>query len=91
MKHKNLKNSNFVDYQTKNTFSPIWKSLSRSRALLNKGIQWTVDNGKNINFQWENWVDNANLVELLDIDNESIAISSCKVSEFITRDECWYV
>ena len=53
MKHKNLKNSKFMDYQTKNLVSPVSKSLSCSRALLNKGIHWTIGNSKNINFWWE--------------------------------------
>jgi len=67
MKHKYLKSGNLLEWQARSSNSPVWKSVLRSRKLLRKGIRWNVGKGDQIMFWWDNWFDNANLVDILGI------------------------
>jgi len=72
MKHKYLNSNSFLECKIKSTDSPVWKSVRRSRVLLQKGIRWNVGEGDRILFWWDNWCDHTNLVELLGLDPTSI-------------------
>lgn len=63
----------------------------RSRDLLKLGIIWKVGNGQQISFWNDNWVENRNLVDILDLNNESISQSRVKVSEFIINQSQWNI
>jgi len=56
--HKYLRSQCLFDRKIKNTDSPVWKSVLKSRALLRKGIRWKVGKGNQIMFWWDNWWDN---------------------------------
>ena len=71
--------------------SRVWRNILRSRSLISQGIRWKVGDGTNIRFWWDNWVDDTNLVNLLDIDPSTPSSPNLKVCAVITRDHCWDV
>ena len=44
---------------------------------------WQIGNGENISFWHDNWIENKNLIKILDIDEATIPSSHAKVSIFI--------
>jgi len=89
MTAKYLKRSNFLEAVQKVGDSPAWKSILRCRSLLRKGLRWIVGTGEQISFWWDNWLDNTNLVEILDKDCSMLSNPDCTVSAFITQDKMW--
>ena len=89
MKHKYLNFNSLFECQIKSSDSPVWKSILKSRVLLRKGIRWNVGKGDRIMCWWDNWCDNANLVDLLGLDIASIQNPELRVSDIITNDKCW--
>jgi len=88
VKRKYLRSQCFLDTKSKSTDSPAWKSVLRSKLLLRKGIRWKVGKGDWIMLWWDNWCDNASLVDLLDLDTSTIQNPELRVSDFITQDKC---
>ena len=83
MSAKYLHNVDYLNYKRKTTKSPVWKNLLKCRNLVRQGIIWKLGNGKNISFYHDNWIENKNLIELLDLDEEPIPSPQAKVSDFI--------
>ena len=50
---------------------------------------WKLRNGENISFWLDNWIENKNLIKLLDVDRETIPSPQIKVSDFIQQDITW--
>ena len=91
IKHKYLRWSTLLDYKSKSTGSPVWRSILQSRVIIRKGIRWKLGNGNNIRFWWNNWIDNTNLVDVLGLDSSTIPNPQIRVCAVITSDHCWDV
>ena len=89
MTQKYLRKTSFLAYKRKPSDSPVWKNLLNCRSLLKKCIIWKVGNGENISFWTDNWIENKSLIEILQIDPETIPSPLAKVSEFIQTDKTW--
>ena len=57
--------------------------MLKCRELQKRGIVWKVVKGDNISFWYDNWIENRNLADILNISNENIPKSEAKVNEFI--------
>ena len=88
MKHKYLKTQELLDSKIKSSHSLVRKSILKSRELLRKATRWNVGKGDHILFWWDNWCDNANLVDLLGLDASSIQNLELRVCDIITEDKC---
>ena len=86
IKARYLRKCGFLQYQIKNTDSPIWKNLLKCRNLLKQGIRWKLT-GDNISFWFDNWVDNHNL--LLGVHSATIPEPSAMVSDVINNNRSW--
>jgi len=83
MRDKYLHKKDFLNYQNKSTDSPVWKSLFKCRLLIKQGVMWQIGNGESISFWYDNWIENKNLIEILDVDEATIPSSHAQVSDFI--------
>ena len=83
MRTKYLKQHDFLLCSPKSTNSPVWKSILKIRHLIRQGLVWKVGIGTDISFWYDNWIDNKNLIQHLDIQDDSCLDPWIKVSEFI--------
>jgi len=65
--------------------------MLKCRELLRRGIVWKVGKGDNISFWYDNWIENRNLADILNISNENIPKSEAKVNEFIQDNVNWNI
>jgi len=86
IKQKCLQSTTFLDCERKSTDSPVRQSVLHSRTLIREGIRWKVGNGNNISFWWDNWIDNTNLLEILDIDTSTLTSPNLNICEIITSE-----
>ena len=89
MAEKYLHTNDFLTYKRKTTDSPIWKNLLNCRALVKQGIIWKVGNGESISFWYDNWIENKNLIDLLELNEEIVISPQAKVPKFIQQDRSW--
>ena len=50
---------------------------------------WQIGNGESISFWHDNWIDNKNLIEILNADEATVVSPLDKVFEFIQHDRTW--
>ena len=60
-----------------------------ARALLKEGIIWKIGKGDHIFFQFDNWIENRPLVDILVIEGTNIPNTELRVGEFITHEAQW--
>ena len=65
------------------------KNIVKSRDLLKKGIIWKVGKGDQISFWFGNWIENRNLVEIIELDEDNIPYPNAKVFDYITQQKQW--
>ena len=46
---------------------------------------WHIGNGDKISFWYDNWIENKNLIDILEVDEATIPSPHAKVSDFINR------
>jgi len=61
----------------------------KSRDLLKKGIIWKIGKGDQFSFWFDNWIEDRNLVDIMEIAEESISQPDLKVGDFITQQSQW--
>ena len=88
MRKKYLGQQDFFSAQTKQGDSIVWRNIMKCRELIRQGLIWTVGDGKDILFWQDNWIENRNLLELLEIEDHDAVDLDLKVSEFI-EDKHW--
>ena len=66
----------------------MWRNIIKRNELLRQGITRTVGDGKDILFWQDNWIENRNLLGLLEIEDHHTVDLDLKVSEFI-EDKNW--
>lgn len=59
LKAKYFLNQDFFQVTQKNKDSWLWKSWLGAKTVANKGLRWTVGNGKSINIWTDRWIPNA--------------------------------
>jgi len=89
MNDKYLLKSSLLDYTNKNTDSPVWRNVIRSRHLLQQGIRRKLGQGDKIRFWVNNWLADHNLLQLLNRNIDSVSLLDAKVSDFITANKSW--
>jgi len=87
MRAKYLRNQPFFQANPKQGDSVTWRNILKCRAVLRKGMRWSVGNGHDISFWYDNWVANQNLVELLNLQDEGGLDPDLKVSAFIQNKQ----
>ena len=87
MRAKYLKQNEFLSCLPKSTNSPVWKSILKSRQLIRQSLVWKVGTGTAISFWFDNWIGNKNLIQHLDIEDDSSLDPSIRVSEFILNGQ----
>ena len=58
------------------------------RQLIQQGMIWSVGDGKDISFWFDNWIENHKLCDLLDLDRDAIPNPDYRVSDFI-QNQNW--
>jgi len=83
MRAKYHRNKDFLQYNTRPTDSPVWKSILKCRQLLRKGMIWKIGIGNEISFCYDNWIDTQSLRDILKLDKANNLDPNIKVSDFI--------
>ena len=83
MRHKYLQQFDFFQYKKKKADSNVWQNVMNCRELIQQGMIWLVEDGKDISFWFDNWIENHRLCDLLDLDRDAIPNPDCRVSDFI--------
>ena len=83
MRTKYLRGHQFLATSTKPGDFVVWRSITKCKDLLRQGIVWTLGNGHDISFWKDNWLDNRNLLKLLDLQDQESVDGNLTVSEFI--------
>jgi len=83
MRNKYLINQHFFRYNIRQGDSTAWRNIMKCRDLVQKGMVWSVGNGNDIFFGYDNWIENICLIELLNMADDIQPNPQTKVSEFI--------
>ena len=67
----------------------MWKSLLNCKPLPKQGIIWQIGNGNKVSFWHDNWIENKNLIDILEVDEATMPSPHAKVSDFIQPDKTW--
>ncbi|CAN1138897.1 Putative ribonuclease H protein At1g65750 [Linum perenne] len=69
-------------------FSPLWRGIRDAWEPMNKGIQWSLNNGRDTRFWDDCWLDSG--VRLGDgISNQVMGAESDKVADFVLDSGAW--
>jgi len=83
MRKKYLRHHEFFSAQIKQGDSMVWKNIMKCRELIRQGLIWTIGDRKDISFWQDNWIENMNLMDLLQIEDHNAVDLELKVSDFI--------
>jgi len=83
MRKKYLRHHDFLNTQIKQGDSVVWTNIMKCRELIRQGLIRTVGDGTNISFWQDNWIENKNLLDLLEIEDDDTVDLELKVSDFI--------
>ena len=87
MRNKYLGQQDFFGAQAKPGDSVVWRNILKYRALIRKGICWTISDGKDISFWQDIWIENTSLMDLLEIEDQDMMNFDLKVSDFIQHKQ----
>ncbi|KAK2663180.1 hypothetical protein Ddye_001754 [Dipteronia dyeriana] len=79
-------NSNFLDISSYKKGSFVWNSFMWGRAILDKGMQWKVGNGKTIFVYKDNWLPRKNVSF---ITSQPLLDQNCMVYQLLTPSGVW--
>jgi len=65
--------------------------MLKCRDLLKQGIWWKLGRGDKMTLWFDNWMDNCNLIDLLNIQAKSIIDPNATVGDFINHNKSWNV
>jgi len=88
MRAKYLRTSHLFDCPSKHGASLVWRNILKCRDILKQGMRWSVGTGQDISFWFDNWIENQNLIELLNLQDVDGLDPRLKLSEFI-QDKKW--
>jgi len=80
----------FLQYKRKGLESSAWKSLLKCRPLPKQEIRWKVGKGVGSHFGLiDNWIDNSNHLDMLNLQVELVHRPYATIAEFITAQKQW--
>lgn len=90
MKSKYIKDNNFFTVSVQGNASLSWRSIVKSRSVIEQGARWRVGDGRNLNVCSDWWMGDKPLgiIEEIDIP-ENMACAT--VSEFILNSREWVI
>ena len=89
MRKKYLRHHDFRNTQIKQGDSVVWTNIMKCRELIRQGLIRTVGDGTNISFWQDNWIENRNLLDLLEREDHDTVDLELRVSDFI-EDNQWH-
>ena len=87
MHAKYLRKESFFEYSRKSTDSLVWRNMIWCIPLLQQGIRWKLGRGNKIRFWFGNWLDEHNLLDLLNFPSDVVSNPHATVSDFIAPKE----
>ena len=83
MRYKYLHQYDSFQYKKRKADSNVWQNVMNCRELIQQGMISLVGDGKNILFRFDNWIENHNLCDLLDLERGAIPNPDSRVSDFL--------
>jgi len=82
MHNKYLQNQDFFRTKIKQGDSNVWRSIMKCKELIRQAMVWSVRDGNDISFWYDNWIENRCLRDLLNLEDETNLNPRTKVCEF---------